>query len=111
MLEHEVSIYSTQLAVEQLTATQSVLYTVPPATTVVIRDLEVWVIAAQSGLFYIAVEASGGFVIPLVAETSAAASSKLQWQGRVVMNAGDRVVGASPQPGVQVIVSGYVFPN
>jgi hypothetical protein len=75
---------------------------------VVIRDIELWVIAAQSALTYVAASASG-LVIPLIAFTTSTASQYHQWQGRVVLAPGDEIVGASSTAGVQVWVSGYLL--
>jgi hypothetical protein len=105
-----VSTYSTRFFIGAMPTAQGVLYTVPAGFTVVLRDIELYQYSGGSGLYYLAISAAGSNAI-VYAVTAAPTASSYHWDGRVVMNAGDELLGQAAAANNQVVVSGYLLAN
>lgn len=85
------------------------LYTVPPATVLVVRDVELYAATSAPIQFAIAVGVSGSprsyvwFVNPLNA------GDWKQWQGRTVLDFGQQLLAVAGASGVDVTASGYLL--
>jgi hypothetical protein len=101
-----MSTYSTQLFIGTLPPELTTLYTAPNGSVTVVRDVELFCNTAANSLFYLGV-AKSGIIVPLIAAGTAEALQHFQWQGRVVLQPGDQVVGNSGGPSMVCAASGY----
>jgi hypothetical protein len=104
-----VSIYSTRLALASLSTGLTLLYTVPSNVTVVVRDVETCNLSGSEDHLILVLRSSGGGQNILVSLGPIANGYTAQWQGRVVMNAGDELLAEAGIANWNVTVSGYVF--
>jgi hypothetical protein len=101
-----VSTYSSRLYLGPLPTTQGVLYTCPTGVVTVVKDVELYQWSGGALFLYIAVK-SGPAVGTFAGSQVPSSTSSYQWQGRVVLNAGDELLGLSPTANNQCIISGY----
>jgi hypothetical protein len=102
-----VSVYSVRFFAGLVAVPTTTIYTVPAATTIVLRDLEVYnsTAAAINFPLYLVPSGSGGF--PCIHINSIAPTQSAQWAGRVVLTAGDALQTSQGQTGVYLTLSGY----
>lgn len=103
-----MSVYSTRFFRGSLPANSlDLLYTVPATMTVVLRDMEV-LVAAANDLINVQIGTSGGTTVVWYLSAQPA-SSWHQWQGRTVLNSGESLYGYSGSGAAQLVISGYLL--
>lgn len=101
--------YSTRLVAAVLDAALDDAYTVPAGFVAVIRDMELTNQGGTATAIAIDLEVPGPLTATIYFNADVPAGSWLQWQGRVVMNAGDVLsISASAYP-IGAVVSGYLL--
>lgn len=103
-----MSVYSTLFYIGGLPSGGGTLYTVPPANTVVIRDMEVINNGASPATFQIYCQASG-HSSALWQLTNLAASEWVQWAGRAVIPGGGVLEGYANSGTLTAMISGYLL--
>jgi hypothetical protein len=104
-----LSVYSTRFGAGLHTGAAATFYVVPAAMTVVIRCVTAYNAGASSDAFELSVNVSG-FVIPIWHISGiAGASSSEEFQGRVVINAGEQLNVATGGQPWSYTVSGYLL--
>lgn len=104
-----MTVYSTRFAAVTLSAAEPALYTVPAGYVAVIRDMELTNQTGANVSFAIDLTSPGPLTATIYYDGSFPLASWFQWQGRVVLNAGD-VLGASASSyPVGLVVSGFLL--
>jgi hypothetical protein len=106
-----VSVYTVRFYLGELPVAWTSLFKVPAGSVYILRDIEIFSVAAQSGPLYMSVQPASGGSAQVFGAPELAANSHLQWVGRVALGAGDQVFGYSSSSGPSVIVTGYEFPS
>jgi hypothetical protein len=103
-----VSVYSTQFFCGPLPAAGSnLVYTVPGAQTVVIRDIETYISVANES-FNVQVSVAGASGVVWATPTTVAVGW-YQWQGRVVVPPAGEIFIYGSYATTQCIISGYLL--
>jgi hypothetical protein len=103
-----LSVYSTLFYHGTLpTNALTVIYTVPAGQTVVVRDVEL-LISAANDLFNLQVNVSGTLAVMWYVAQSPATTWH-QWSGRVVIPSGGELEAYSALGADQLVVSGYLL--
>lgn len=100
--------YSVQLFGGEFGAGSSTLYTVPANYVAVIRDIRLYGAISADAEIAIEVTVPGPLSVPILFEASFAPGATLQQDGRVVLPAGQTIVGVSTEASIQAIISGYL---
>lgn len=103
-----MSVYSTRVYLGTPSGSSETLYTVPGSKLFVVRDIEVR--NSNSGGTATAtygVDSGGGDVFCITSGTIAASSS-WRWDGRLVLNAGDKLRQSATNTN-RVAISGYLL--
>lgn len=101
--------YSTRFYAGNIATGSPVLYTVPAGYVAVLRDGRFY--ASVSGDVEFAIEASipGPLNVIILFNNSFAPGATMSFEGRVVLNAGDSLVGVTTGDYVIAILSGYLL--
>lgn len=83
-----------------------VVYTVPALQVVVLRDIEVF--SSSADAFNVQLGVPGQTHVVWLGKI-ATAGTWMQWQGRVVGNAGDTLTVYAASTGTQFMISGYLL--
>jgi hypothetical protein len=105
----DVSVYSHRFFCAEVTVGVTTIYTVPAGSTAILRDLELFNASSATQTFTVYLVQPGLGGVPAIVINSIGAALGEQWQGRVVLNAGDSLqtgTGASSQ---YMVLSGYLF--
>lgn len=105
-----MAVYSERFFLGQLPATWQELYLVPVGAVVVLRDVEFTVPATSPTTIALSVQSASGGSAPFVSAVISAPPLHYQWQGRVVLNAGDSLWGYTGDAGASGLICGYFFP-
>lgn len=104
-----MSTYSTRFGGGLHTGGAGTIYTVPSGYVVVVRCITAYNAGASSDAFEVSAQVSGS-LIPIYHVTNVAASSNsLEWEGRVVLNAGEFINVATGGQQWSYTVSGYLL--
>lgn len=103
--------YSTRLAVTFLTSSSiTSFFTAPAGYVTVLRDLQVGQEEGGPGDFSLYAVGNPGSTNALIVTYPALTSTQTgQWQGRLVLNAGDELAGSVSAGGFTVWASGYLL--
>lgn len=101
-----MSVYSVQLYAGSVPGSLTTFYTAPAGAVIVVRDIDAFLNTAPSALYYIGVQHSGT-IVPLIGAASGTALTQHQWEGRVVLQPGDAIVGNSGGANIVCVISGY----
>lgn len=105
-----MSVYSTRFAAGLHTGGALNVYTVPPAMTVVLRCITAYNAGAAADAFEVSGQLSGSIIVPIfhISSVSPALASE-EWEGRVVLNAGEVIAVATGGQQWSYTVSGYLL--
>jgi len=105
-----MSVYSERFVLTNGNGPWATVWTVPVGQVNILRDIE-WVNGATAvSTLSMSVSSSSGAALFLVV-VDWAAGHNFQWQGRLVMNAGDQLLANSTAGNGNLVVSGYAFPS
>lgn len=102
--------YSQRFAAATTVAgTASTVFTCPANFVAVVRDLQAYNSGGASDALFVALVIPGPATLTLWHFAGVAASTSDQWQGRVVLNAGDQLELFSAAEAFEVLISGYLL--
>jgi hypothetical protein len=103
-----LSVYSVRLGYATVTPSGAILFTVPSGRTVVVRDIEASNSGSATSSLNVALVVSGsGNVGNVLVLQNVAAGAHTQWEGRLVLNAGDELAAGATAGSFFLVVSGY----
>jgi hypothetical protein len=105
-----MSVYSERFFGGELTATDSQIAVVPAGSIWILRDLELLNLGVAGADCSIYAVMSPGGTATVFRANAVPQYEWRQWEGRVVLNAGDTVHASFTAGPMQLIVSGYSFP-
>lgn len=101
-------VYSARLAAGTASGGDTTVYEVPANQKAVVNDVEFLNVGTGFADFVLGAIPAGGSVLPFYASGGAPVGGGDSWRGRLVLNAGDRlVVGTDGE--YNYVVSGYLF--
>lgn len=102
-----MSTYSTLIWSGQGTTTPTVIYTVLPGHTLVVRDIEYTWTGTGDTILNVEANASGFAAAPMLYRVNQPADGSHQWEGRGVVPSGGTVSVSSNPAGAYFYISGY----
>ena len=106
--QREVATYSARLGYATVTPSGAVLFTVASGITCVVRDIEASNVGGAVASLNVALVVSGvGNVGNVLILQNVAAGAHSQWEGRLVLNAGDQLAAGATAGSFFLCVSGY----
>lgn len=104
-----MSTYSTSLFVGPVLPSPYIAYTAPSGVVIVLRDCEFYNGGAVPTTCNLNLLRSGSFAGVAVWANNVPAGGFAQWEGRVVLEAGDQLQSGVTVSGVRATLSGYTL--
>lgn len=105
----ELVPYSVRLGAADVAAELVVLYTVPADYVAVVRDIEAWNFGGETDKLFTTANIPGPLAVAVWVTPEVATDEWTQWQGRLVMNAGDVLQAQGIASSWTVVASGYLL--
>lgn len=101
--------YSTRFYSNTFDTGSPVLYTVPADYVAVIRDMRLYAATGSTAEVAIEIINPGPATTIIFFNNDVAPGDYIEWQGRVVADAGAEIIGVTTESGITAHISGYLL--